>query len=36
MIDHRWLEQEIDTVSEIQVSKTTELSGFAAILKKLI
>ena len=36
MIDHRLLEQEIDTVSEIQVSAATELSVFAASLKKLI
>jgi hypothetical protein len=36
MIDRRWFQQEIDTVSEIQVSTATELTGFAAILKKLI
>jgi len=36
MIDHRWLDHEMDTVPEIQVSRDTELSGFAAIRKKLI
>ena len=34
MVDYKWLDHEIDTVSEIQVSRATELSGFAAILKK--